>query len=126
MRGTSPTRWRRSCRYSRRCGKPPRRQRGSRRLLWAEALRRGFGLDLLTCPRCGHQRKLIALIEMPSVARRILEHLGLAPDAPPLSPARPPPEELYIGAVMVLSGAAAARGGVCLESGFGALRGHSG
>ena len=78
------------------------------------------------CASCGHQRKLIALIEMPSAARRILEHLGLDPDAPPLSPARPPPEELCIGAVLVLSGSAAVRGGVCLACGSGTLRGDSG
>ena len=71
--------------------KPRCRQRGSRRLLWAEALRRVFGLDLLTCPRCGHQRKPIALIEQPGVARWLLDHLVLDPDVPILSPVRPPP-----------------------------------
>ena len=42
------------------------RLRGSRRLSLAEDLRRVFGLDLLWGPRCGHQRRLIALIEQPA------------------------------------------------------------
>ena len=42
-----------------------------------------MGLDVLDCPRCGDRMRLVAAIEDPAVAARILEHLGL--------PARPPP-----------------------------------
>ena len=46
-------------------------------------MRRSLGLDVLDCPRCGHRMELIAAIEDPAVARRILEHLGLSTRAPP-------------------------------------------
>jgi hypothetical protein len=46
-------------------------------------MRRSFGLDVLACPRCGDRMELIAAIEDPDVARRILTHLGLPARAPP-------------------------------------------
>ena len=46
-------------------------------------MRRSFGLDVLACPRCGDRMELIAAIEDPAVARRILERLGLPARAPP-------------------------------------------
>ncbi len=59
------------------------------------------GLDSLECPNpCGQRLPLIALIEQPAIARRILEHLGL--DSEPIrpAPARAPPlpDELDWGA----------------------------
>ncbi len=69
-------------------------------------MHRSFGFDVLACPRCGpstcsgparaksrggDQLELVALIEDPTVIRRILGHLGLATDVPAARPARPPP-----------------------------------
>ena len=54
-----------------------------RRLDWATLLGRTFAIDVLECPRCGGPMRLIAVIEDPQIARKILEHVGLA--------ARPPP-----------------------------------
>jgi len=60
-----------------------------RRLPWAALLQRVFGLDALRCPRCGAALRLIAAIEDPAVARRILECIGLPARAPPLTPGAP-------------------------------------
>jgi hypothetical protein len=46
-----------------------------------------FDIDGLRCPRCGSTLRLIAAIEDPAVARKILECLGLPARAPPLEPA---------------------------------------
>jgi hypothetical protein len=46
-------------------------------LLWAQLMARSFGLDVLSCPRCGGHFELIALIETRTVIERILTHLGL-------------------------------------------------
>ena len=62
------------------------------RYLWAELMRRVLGIDVLRCPACGRQRKLIALIMAPAVIERILTHLGLDSRPTPLSPARAPPQ----------------------------------
>jgi hypothetical protein len=47
-----------------------------------------FAIDVLTCPRCQGRLELIAFIAEPTVARRILDHLGLASQAPPIARAR--------------------------------------
>jgi hypothetical protein len=57
-----------------------------RRYAWAALLQRVFGLDALRCPRCGSTLRLIAAIEDPAIARRILECLGLPARAPPIAP----------------------------------------
>ena len=58
-------------------------------------MRRVFGLDVLRCEHCGGCRKLIAMITDAFVARRILEHLGLASEPPPIAPARAPPQRAF-------------------------------
>ena len=50
-------------------------------------LQRVFELDALRCPRCGSTMRLIAAIEDPMVARKILECLKLPARSPPLAPA---------------------------------------
>ncbi len=60
------------------------------RLRWAALLQRVFEVDALQCPRCGSTMRLIAAIEAPDVARRILEWLKLAARAPPLGTATDP------------------------------------
>ena len=65
------------------------------RVPWAELLRRTFGVDALACPRCEGRMRVIAYSEEPSVARKILRHLGL-PDSPlPTTRSRGPPEEAF-------------------------------
>jgi len=65
------------------------------RYSWSELMRRVFGIDVLACEHCGGRRRLIALITDTLVARRILRHLGLPSEAPPLAAARPPPQMAF-------------------------------
>jgi hypothetical protein len=55
-----------------------------------------FGVDVLSCERCGGRMKLIAQLSRGDATRKILRHIAL-PDSPlPLSPARgPPADELW-------------------------------
>jgi hypothetical protein len=62
-----------------------------RNYLWAELMRRTFGLDVLVCPHCGDRLVLTALIEDPQVIRRILGHLDVPTEVPATRPARSPP-----------------------------------
>ena len=55
-------------------------------------MKRVFAIDVLVCPHCGGTRKLIALLTDGVVVRKILAHLGLSTEPPPLAPARAPPE----------------------------------
>jgi hypothetical protein len=41
-------------------------------LPWASLLSQVFALDVLTCPRCGSPRRLIAVLTDPRVVRAIL------------------------------------------------------
>jgi hypothetical protein len=66
-----------------------------KRLSWAELLKRVFAIDALVCPRCGGPRKLIATLTDGPTVRKILEHLGLSADPPPLAPARMPSEPAF-------------------------------
>jgi hypothetical protein len=59
----------------------------SRRMRWASLLQRVFEVDTLRCPRCGSKLRLVAAIEDPTVARKILECLKLPARAPPLESA---------------------------------------
>jgi hypothetical protein len=58
-------------------------------------MKRVFAIDVLVCPHCGGPRKLIALLTEGLVVRKILDHLGLSTEQPPLSPARAPPEHEF-------------------------------
>ena len=61
-----------------------------RRFSWAELLLRVFSEDVLSCPRCGSRRHMIAMITDPPTIRRFLLHLKLPPDPLPIAPAREP------------------------------------
>jgi hypothetical protein len=61
----------------------------SRRLSWAELMRRVFETDVLECPRCGGRMRIVATITQPEVIRAMLECIGLPARPPPLAPARP-------------------------------------
>jgi hypothetical protein len=60
---------------------------------WAALLQRVFEVDALRCPLCGSTMRLIAAIEDPAVAERILACLKLPARAPPLGRAAAEPEE---------------------------------
>ena len=64
------------------CPSDPRNR--ARRMRWAALLQRVFEVDALRCPRCGSTMRLIAAIEDPMVARKILECLKLLARAPPI------------------------------------------
>jgi hypothetical protein len=82
---------RRSRRAAARCRAARSTTTRSRYLSWSQLLRRTFGVDVLRCQRCGGRRVLLAFIQDPHVARRILVHLGLAGAArPPPKPTSPP------------------------------------
>ena len=55
-------------------------------------MRRVFDVDILRCPRCDHRLVILAAINDPFVAQKILRHLGLSADGPRVAPARGPPE----------------------------------
>ncbi len=56
---------------------------------WARLLKRVFALEMGTCPLCQRGTlRLIAVITQGAVIGKILRHLKLAADPPPLAPAR--------------------------------------
>jgi Putative transposase/Transposase zinc-binding domain len=56
---------------------------------WARLLQRGFALDMARCPWCQQgMRRIIAVITQGEVIRKILRHLKLSADPPPIAPAR--------------------------------------
>ena len=65
-----------------------------RNYTWAQLMARVFALDVLACPRCGSRMRILAAIEDPVVARKILDSLGLPSRAPPVAPARRNPPKL--------------------------------
>jgi hypothetical protein len=66
------------------------------RLDWAALLKRVFGVDVLKCSRCQGKMRLIACIEEPDVAKKILEHLGLRAEPLPTLRAQAPPVALEL------------------------------
>ena len=62
------------------------------RIPWAALLRRVFGVDSLTCPKCSTPMVVLAFITDPRVLCKILEHLGLPTSPPTIAPARLPCE----------------------------------
>jgi hypothetical protein len=62
----------------------------SLRWSWARLLQRVFDLEMVTCPFCQRGTlRLIAVITQGAVMSKILRHLKLAADPPPIAPARP-------------------------------------
>jgi len=58
----------------------------------AELLKRTFQTDVLTCPRCGGTRRVVAVVLRSTTAQAILEHLRLPSRPLPLAPATSPPQ----------------------------------
>ncbi len=63
------------------------------RVDWATLLRRSFDVDVLQCPTCKGRLRVLAVIPEREPVRRILAHLGLLPDAPPVARARDPTDD---------------------------------
>jgi hypothetical protein len=62
---------------------------GSPRWSWARLLKRVFALDMARCPFCQQGTlRIIAAITQGAVIRKILPHLQLTADPPPIAPAR--------------------------------------
>ena len=57
------------------------------RMSWARMLTRVFDIDMKRCV-CGGKLKFVASIEQPDVIEKILTHLGLSPQPPPIAPVR--------------------------------------
>jgi hypothetical protein len=70
------------------CSKPASR---SRRLPWAELLRRVFADDVLQCP-CGGRRSVIAFVTDPALTNTLLTALELPCEPVTFAPARSPPQ----------------------------------
>jgi hypothetical protein len=69
-----------------------------RRFPWASLIWRVFLKDVLECVRCKGRMQIVAALTSRVSIERVLEHLGLALDAPEFHPARPPPQtELSFG-----------------------------
>ena len=61
----------------------------SPRWSWARLLKRVFAVDMARCPWCQRgSLRIIAAITQGEVSRKILRHLKLAADPPPIAPAR--------------------------------------
>jgi hypothetical protein len=58
---------------------------------WAQLLRRTFGIDVETCPRCGGRMRLLAMVTEPKNVARFLRHLSEPTEPPRRAPARDPP-----------------------------------
>lgn len=75
---------------------PQRAVIAARRGRWSAIpalLRKVFAVDVLGCS-CGGRLQLIAFIAEATVAKRILDHLGLDSRGPPLARAQAPPDPL--------------------------------
>ncbi len=82
--------------HSKRCSEPEQGPSGStrprHRYLWPELMRRVFDVTVLRCGVCHSLRRLIAVITQRHVIVKILAHLELETEPPPVQPARAPPQ----------------------------------
>jgi Putative transposase len=63
----------------------------SPRIEWPRLMQRTLGFDVLSCPKCSGRMRVLSVIDEPAVVKRILDHLGLPTEPPPLAPARASP-----------------------------------
>ncbi len=59
--------------------------------LWAALIARIYEVFPLICPDCGGTMRIIAFITFSADIHKILEHIGVAPEAPRITQARGPP-----------------------------------
>ena len=62
----------------------------SPRVDWGSLLRRSFSIDVLRCPKCESRLRVLAVITEREPITRILAHVGMPTEAPPLARARDP------------------------------------
>src|SRR5438094_7034777 len=55
---------------------------------WSQLLRRVFNIDVSVCERCGGPVRVLAAIQEPETAEKILNYFGLPAKPPPTAPAR--------------------------------------
>jgi hypothetical protein len=75
-------------------GPAPARASSRPRLDWASLLRRTFGFDVLTCPRCGDQRTVLGVVIKREAVDAVLTHLGLPTRRRPPARDSPRPPQL--------------------------------
>jgi len=64
---------------------------------WATLMQRAFGIDVLSCPRCGQRFSLVGCVLEPRAVQALLKRLGyLDPETPCQAAARAPPVESYV------------------------------
>jgi hypothetical protein len=67
----------------------PEASSATRHWSWTQRLKRVFALELATCPFCYQGRlRLFAAMTQGEVISKILRYVKLAPDPPPMAPAR--------------------------------------
>jgi hypothetical protein len=64
------------------------------RVDWARLLRRSFEVDVLECPKCRGRLRVLAVITEREPVVRILGHVGMATDVPPIARARDPTDDV--------------------------------
>ena len=55
---------------------------------WQTLLKKVFKIDISVCPKCQGRMRVIAVINERKVIKKILDHMGLGSDPPPVSPSR--------------------------------------
>lgn len=63
------------------------------RVPWAALLWRVLGVDVLKCTQCSGRMRIVAAVISRTEVARILENLGVPPEAPSFHAARPPPQK---------------------------------
>jgi hypothetical protein len=71
------------------------RQRGKRPIGWAALLRRTFGIDVLSCSKCGSRMTLVGVVFDATTIAGTLKAIGVSPRAPPIAPARVRQETVF-------------------------------
>jgi hypothetical protein len=69
-----------------------RGHKNTHRIAWAQLLKRTLDIDVQTCPRCGGPMRLVQLVKDKPIIDKILTHLNLPTNPPPVAAARPPPQ----------------------------------
>jgi hypothetical protein len=65
----------------------------SPRVDWARLLRRAFDVDVLECPKCHGRLRVLAVVTEREPVQRILAHIGMPTEAPPVARARDPTDD---------------------------------
>jgi hypothetical protein len=67
------------------------------RVDWARLLRRSFDVDVLECPKCRGRLHVLAIITEREPVVRILGHVGMPTDVPPIALRLPTrPESVFV------------------------------